>query len=65
MSKRIGNVVIIEVEPDGKCEVCGVIAETRPYGPGGIRICYPCGMRDQEGTDRRMNQTLFGDKQDA
>ena len=62
MSKRVGNVVLIEEEEPTNCELCGAYAETRPYGPEGKRICYDCGVKDQEATDRRMGQVLFGDK---
>lgn len=62
MTQRIGNVVIIEEEPEGVCEQCGVLAEeTRPYGPGGIRICFDCGMKDEKGTHERMMYALWGD----
>ena len=62
MSERIGNIVIIEEEPDGKCELCGKVDELRPYGPRGERICYDCGMKDPVTTERRFGQVLFGDK---
>lgn len=45
MSQRIGNLTIIAPEPDGKCELCGKIEETRPYGPHGERICFNCGEK--------------------
>jgi hypothetical protein len=61
-----GNrVVIIEPEPDGKCELCGKIDELRPYGPNGERICYECGMANKEVTEKRMNHILFGDPLDS
>ena len=59
MTKRIGNVVVFEAEPDRECQQCGKQAETRPYGPGGIRVCYECGMLDREGTERLMGAVLF------
>jgi len=61
MSHRIDNVVIIEPEPDGKCELCGKVDELRPYGANGERICYDCGMKDQATTERQLNRVLFGD----
>lgn len=60
MSERIGNVVIIEPEPDGHCQLCGAVAETRPYGPDGKNICFACGQKDPKGTERRMAKLLFG-----
>lgn len=61
MSKRLGNVVILEPEPDCKCELCGAVEETRPYGPNGERVCFGCGMKNEEQTRRSMRRTLFGD----
>jgi len=61
MSERIGDLVIIAPEPDQQCELCGVVAETRPYGPNGERICFDCGQKDAAGTERRMAKILFGE----
>ena len=63
MSKRIGDVTIIEEEPEKKCEECGKMAETRPYGIGGKRICFKCAMKDEKGTESRMKDVLFGIKE--
>lgn len=30
------------------CATCGRNAETRPYGPGGSRVCFPCGTGTPE-----------------
>lgn len=62
MSKRIGNVIIIEPEEDQICELCGKLEETRPYGPNGEQICFDCGMKDQATTDKIMGKVLFGDE---
>lgn len=62
MSQRIGNVIIIHEEPNSICELCSKIAETRPYGPNGERICYECGMKDKETTEKMMDKVLFGDE---
>ena len=61
MSRRIGNITIIEAEPDGRCEFCGKIDELRPYGPKGERICHDCGMKDPKTTERKMNEYLYGE----
>lgn len=45
---------------DGKCEMCGKADELRPYGPNGANICFPCAMKDEEGTSRRFAQMLNG-----
>lgn len=65
MSRRIGDIAIIEPEPDFICALCGKIAETRPYGPNGEEICFECGMKDRETTDRMMGKVLFGDKDES
>lgn len=50
----------IAVEPEGCCAVCKKIAELRPYGPNGERICYQCGQKNKEVTERQMSRYLFG-----
>lgn len=63
MTRRIDDdIVVIEEEPEDRCHACGNVAETRPYGPGGSRICFDCGMKDEAGTERRMNALLFGQR---
>lgn len=59
--------IIIEPEGDEVCTICGELRELRPYGPGGSRICFDCGMapeRKQE-ADRRMYAFLNGTNPDA
>lgn len=52
---------IIAPEPDQMCELCGKIDECRPYGPNNEQICFVCGMKDPETTNRKMDQYIFGD----
>mgnify|MGYP007031181474 CR=1 FL=1 len=52
--------VIEETEPQ-KCELCGKEDETRPYGPNGEEICYDCGIKNKEVTERQMARVLFGE----
>lgn len=59
MTRRIGNVVFIEEEPPQQCDLCGQIDELRPYGPNGEAICYECGMKDEETTNRVMGRLLW------
>lgn len=61
MSERVGNIVIIAEEPDGTCELCGKVEETRPYGPNGERICWDCGQKNPAARDRVMKRVLFGE----
>lgn len=58
MTKKIAGVVLIEPEPDGKCEFCGKIAELRPYGPKEERICFECGMKDASAAKRAFHKML-------
>ena len=53
----------IAVEPEDKCELCGKIAELRPYGPKGERICFDCGMKDEKATNRQLGKYIFGEEQ--
>lgn len=62
MSRRIGkNIALLERTPDAKCELCGKVAELRPYGPRGENICFECGMKNKATTERQMNRVLYGD----
>ena len=36
------GIVVIYEEPPQKCEFCGEIKETRPYGKDGKEICHSC-----------------------
>lgn len=49
-------------EPDGRCELCGKVDETRPYGPNGEQICFDCGEKDPVTTERMMGKVLLGDE---
>lgn len=51
---------IISAEELDECQVCGKIAETRPYGIGGKRICFEYGMKDRQGTEKRFNELMDG-----
>lgn len=64
MTKRVGNVVVVQATVPSKCELCGSIAELRPYGPHGEYICYPCGMKHRESTERAFERLLDGTNND-
>lgn len=51
---------IIAPEPPRRCELCGKVAETRPYGPKGERVCFPCGMKDPEAVERGFARYVLG-----
>jgi len=61
MSRRVGQVAIIEGEDDRRCELCGKIDECRPYGPNGEQVCFDCGMKNEAAAQRQMNKHLFGE----
>jgi len=60
MTKKIGNIVIIEAEEFDYCTRCGKHDELRPYGKNGARVCFECGMSDKEEMNRQMAK-LFSD----
>lgn len=51
----------IKEEAPQCCQLCGIIDETRPYGPNGEEICFDCGMKDEETTKRKMDAYIFGE----
>lgn len=59
MSEVINGIVVIKPEPDGVCELCGKTDELRPYGKNNEMICFDCGMKDNETTERKMDEHLF------
>lgn len=52
----------IAEEPEGYCTKCGVFEELRPYGPNGERICFTCGMKDEETTRKQMRKYILGEE---
>jgi hypothetical protein len=52
----------IAVEEPDKCELCGKVAELRPYGPRGERICFDCGMKDVDQTKRQFRRYVLGEQ---
>lgn len=62
--KRKGNMVIMDRRGahdfDGKCELCGVEGELRPYGPNDENICYDCMMKDEASAAQKFREMLEG-----
>lgn len=56
MTEVRSGVIIIKPEEPQQCDLCGVISELRPYGPNGECICYACGQKNSEVTQRKMNE---------
>ena len=50
---------IVRTEP-AKCDLCGTVAELRPYGPNGENICFECGMKNEEATQRQFHRLTDG-----
>ena len=57
MSGKKKIVVLSARKPQG-CDLCGKVAELRPYGPNGEWICFTCGMKDEESTKRQFAKRL-------
>ena len=52
---------VIEATPPKKCELCGEVAELRPYGPHNENICFECAMKDIQTTNRKFEEVVFGE----
>ena len=50
---------VIEAEQPKLCELCGKVAQTRPYGPNGERVCFPCGKKDPEAMKRGFRKLVM------
>ena len=58
MTKLVGSTLIIEAEEDDVCDLCGTVAETRPYGPNGENVCFPCAMKNEEAATKQFQKIL-------
>lgn len=58
------NPKIIAVHPPRKCELCGEVAETRPYGPHGEEVCFPCGMKDEPAALRAFKRLVLDEREE-
>ena len=45
---------------DGKCQDCGKVSELRPYGKGGMFVCFKCAMKDEDEAKQRFGAILDG-----
>lgn len=59
MTRIANGVLVLEPEPEGVCELCGKKAELRPYGANNEEICYECGMKNPETTNRKFEEHYF------
>lgn len=51
---------VIEREKPQQCDLCGNVAELRPYGPNGEMVCFDCGMKDPAAAERGFARTVLG-----
>lgn len=58
MSEVIGNTFVIKEEEPTVCELCGDFAETRPYGPNGENVCFPCGMKNEAAAKEKLRERI-------
>lgn len=56
-----GKGVIAEERPQ-QCDLCGKVAELRPYGPNGEAVCFECGMKDEEAAKRAFARHVLGEQ---
>jgi len=52
---------IIAQESPQACELCGKIEECRPYGANDEQVCFECAMKDEDTTNKKMTQYIFGE----
>ena len=60
-----GRGFIMEQSPEA-CELCGVIAECRPYGPNDENICFDCATATPESkaiAEKKMAAYIFGEEE--
>jgi hypothetical protein len=57
---KINGQLHLEAEEEKPCEMCGTVAELRPYGPNYENICFPCGMKDEETSKQRFRERMNG-----
>src|SRR5579872_782208 len=58
MTQRVNGVVVIEGEPDRRCQLCDKVEECRPAGPNGEQVCWDCANKDKAAMER-YSQRLF------
>jgi hypothetical protein len=61
MSFKKDGQVYLCAEPARACELCGKVAETRPYGPNGEAVCFSCGMKNERAAERKFQEFIEGE----
>jgi hypothetical protein len=59
VTEVIGNVIFLYPEEEQQCDLCGKIAELRPYGPNGECVCFECGMKDEEAAMKQFRKRIL------
>jgi len=49
---------IIYSEKPQQCDLCGEIAELRPYGPKGEAVCFDCAMEDEPSALEKFRERM-------
>jgi len=52
----------IAVQEPQKCDLCGRIEETRPYGPNGENVCFACGFKDEKAFMKGFRKLVLGEE---
>ena len=50
----------ISAEKPQQCDLCGKVAELRPYGPNGECVCFDCGMKDEAAAEHQFVKRVLG-----
>lgn len=58
MSRIVNDIWVIAQQPEDNCELCGKIAELRPYGPNDENISFECGQKNIEITNKHIKDIL-------
>lgn len=62
MTKKIGNVIVIESTAPATCTDCGQEDELRPYGKDGAWVCFDCAMKDEAEAEKQFEKLINGER---
>jgi hypothetical protein len=57
----VNNYDLVFEDPIQRCEMCGIIDSTRPYGLKHEEICYECAAEDPALTAIRSKEFYLGE----
>ena len=60
MTVDVVDGLVIRQEQPQQCDLCGVIAELRPYGPNGEATCFACMQANEPAAERQFARRLAG-----